>query len=501
MCSSSQQNVDSTDALLTKIGELLQQGLYDEAIRCCRQVLEHTPDSAEAFYLLGSALSHHHSSLVRPSASAAYQKAIALRPDYSKAYYRLVEVLVRRGESENALLVCQDALRVHPNDSVVTAYMANIHYLHGNRVEALNSIQPFLHDRRAPALIHMVYAKLATDDEERRHAVVLLERALANLAPEPSRPNEHEIRFRLGRLLDRLGEYDRAFRHAHVANSLASQRFQYSYEEERLSVEDKIAKFGETALQTLPRSSNKSDVPIFIIGLPRSGTTLVEQTLSAHPQVFGGGELGEVSRIAATMPHLVSKEAVGVDFLEMLTPQQVDEVAHRFLDKLARLAPGAERVTDKTTLNYEHLGLISLLFPRARVLHCTRDPLDTCLSCYFQDFGGSYSYIYDLANLGKHYGLYRRLMDHWRRVLDIEILDVSYEAMVSDHETVTRQIVAYCGLEWDDACLRFHTVSRPVLTASTDQVRRPIYTDSVGRHRHYEHHLAPLKAALGTFAR
>jgi tetratricopeptide (TPR) repeat protein len=495
------QNIDSPQPLLGRIRSLLQRGLNEDAISCCRQVLRHSPDCAEAFYLFGKALSRHPSALVRPSANAAYRRAIALQPDFPKAYHRLTGLLIGQGELEEALTACRDALHVRPNDSVAKAFIANIHYLRGETAEALDAIQPLLNESPVPVLASMAYARLAADDEQRQQAVALLEQSLATSGTRSALGRESDIRFLLGHLLGTLGEYDRAFEHVHVANFIAPHRSSYDFESERVAVEEQIALFSEAALQTLPRSSNVSEVPVFIVGMPRSGTTLLEQTLAAHPRVYGGGELDAVTRIVGTLPYLAVPKTVYPYCMETLTSEILDKVAGKYLRKLEKMAPGAQRVTDKTTLNFAHLGLLSLLFPRARVLHCTRDPLDTCVSCYFQNFGPNFPFIYDLESLGVHYGHYRRLMDHWRKVLDISILDVSYEEIVADHEAVTRRIIEFCGVEWSDACLRFHELSRPVLTASIAQVRRPIYTTSVGRHRHYEHHLEPLMTALGKYAR
>jgi hypothetical protein len=237
------------------------------------------------------------------------------------------------------------------------------------------------------------------------------------------------------------------------------------------------------------------ETPVFIVGMPRSGTTLVEQILSRHPQVFGAGELRDVDRLAEALTAPV--EAVGGDsnVLAALARQKGRDLAERHLHRLTRLGGAALRVIDKLPINFLHLGLIATLFPRARVLHCRRDRLDTCLSCYVQYFH-ALNFTWDLEDLGKYHREYERLMAHWRTALPLRLLDVSYEELVSDQEAVSHRMIAFCGLDWDERCLAFHENPRPVHTMSMLQVRRPMYASSVGRWRRYEKQLEPLRKAL-----
>ena len=182
--------------------------------------------------------------------------------------------------------------------------------------------------------------------------------------------------------------------------------------------------------------------------------------------------------------------------LQDVTQAQLDDWAGGFLAELDGYAPDALRVTDKMPYNYLHLGLIELLFPQACIIHCTRDPMDTCVSCYFQYFLGRHDHTCDLAAVGGYYRQYQRLMAHWRETISLPMMEVSYEAMVEDQQGMTEKLLTFCGLEWDDNCLQFHKSGRAVSTASYDQVRQPIYRSSVQRWKHYEKHLGPLKAAL-----
>ena len=261
---------------------------------------------------------------------------------------------------------------------------------------------------------------------------------------------------------------------------------------------DKIIEFFcEEKLSALPRSDNQSQTPVFIVGMPRSGTTLVEQILDSHSQVFGAGELTLTENTDVALCTRTGQRKNYPLYLSDTTQQMLNDAANRHLEKLKALAPDAARVLDKMPHNFRYLGLIELLFPRARVIQCARDPLDTCLSIYSHDFNGMHGYSTDLAWLGQYFLEYQALMDHWIQVLTIPILVVNYEDIVVDQERMTRKLVEFCGLPWEEQCLHFYRNKRSVNTFSYDQVRRPIYNKSVARWRHYEGYLGPLKRALG----
>jgi hypothetical protein len=230
--------------------------------------------------------------------------------------------------------------------------------------------------------------------------------------------------------------------------------------------------------------------------MPRSGTSLVEQILAAHPRVSGGGELTCISDIIKNLPHEVGQKKGWPDCAHNIRQNDVNRLARRYLDQLDAVSKTAEHVTDKMPHNFFELGLIQLLFPAAQVIHCKRDSMDTCLSIYFQNFLGGHDYAKNLYHIGTHYHQYQRLMEHWRHYLSIPVLDVQYEDLVRDPEPVVRRMLEHCKLEWYEGCLEFHKVKRLVSTASYDQVRQPIYTRSIGRWRHYERHLDELKNGL-----
>ena len=237
-----------------------------------------------------------------------------------------------------------------------------------------------------------------------------------------------------------------------------------------------------------------SEVPVFILGMPRSGTTLVEQILASHPRVFGAGEL-------FYLPELVSAGQAGSRFpgdFPTLSGERLREIGRRYCERLQSLAPKADRITDKLPANFRFAGLIHLVLPKARIIHVRRDPVDTCFSCYSKLFPSGQDYTFELGELGRYYRGYESLMEHWRSVLPAgAMLEVQYETLVADIEGQARRMIEYCGLEWDERCLRFYETERSVRTASFAQVHKPLYGNAVGRWRPYRAHLRGLLDTLG----
>ena len=302
------------------------------------------------------------------------------------------------------------------------------------------------------------------------------------------------LHFTLGKLYDAEGAVDQAFTHFAAGNG----QIRSGHEPGKFTefVDRTIAFYDAERIASMPRAANRSALPVFIVGMPRSGTTLVEQIIASHGQVFGAGELEHIDDAARHQAGGMAERDRLPECLGELHAADLDRIAGNHLVALNTLGGDAARVTDKLPYNFGHLGFINQLFTSARIIHCVRDPLDTCLSSYMQNFRRGNLQTYDLGHLGAYYNDYRRLMDHWRAVLDLPIMDIAYEDLVADQEGKSRELIDFIGLEWDPQCLRFHESGRVVNTASYDQVRQPIYDRSVGRWRHYERHLGPLKDAL-----
>jgi tetratricopeptide (TPR) repeat protein len=240
----------------------------------------------------------------------------------------------------------------------------------------------------------------------------------------------------------------------------------------------------------------RSDLPVFIVGMPRSGTSLVEQILASHPRVHGAGEREEMLQLADRLPEALNDSRFYPGCIDALTRETTAALSREFLKTLRRADPQAGRITDKMPGNFHHVGLIATLFPNAPIIHCRRDPRDTCLSIYFGDFIGSHPYSYDLTNLGRYHRECERLMAHWHTVLPRRILDIRYEELVDNQEEWSRRLVRHCGLDWNARCLDFHKTAHNVRTLSNAQVRQPIYRTSIERWRAYEDQLGPLLIAL-----
>jgi hypothetical protein len=295
-------------------------------------------------------------------------------------------------------------------------------------------------------------------------------------------------------LHDELEHYAEAFEHYRQANTLYRRRFARDVHDRM--IDDSIRLFGPDRFRNMPRSRNRSERPVFIVGMPRSGTSLVEQILASHPRIFGGGEMNIINQYANGIQARLGAAAPYPSCLGAVTPTVLDEMASEYLAQLDILNQTAVRATDKMPHNFLHLGMIAMIFPRARVIHVTRDPMDTCLSIYFQAFNELHAYARDLSDLGYYYRSYEKLMAHWRRMLDIPIFDIRYEDLVTHADRWIPRLVEFCGVEWDERCLRFYDTDRAVNTPSYEQVRQPLYSRSVGRWRHYEKQLEPLRIAL-----
>ncbi|MBK7403066.1 MAG: sulfotransferase [Phycisphaerales bacterium] len=321
-------------------------------------------------------------------------------------------------------------------------------------------------------------------------AMPLLEEALA--IPAIQKTVEVAIWFALGDARDQARDFSPAFEAYTHANSLYPRTFRAERLAARHRAWREVVHENLRSRPRLPAADGSNCV--FILGMPRSGTTLVEQILDCHPMVHGCGELPTLGLALREIG-----EELGGPYPDCLSGTSDDRLARAaadYLEQLGERGPGADRLTDKLPHNFELLGVIDRLLSGARVIHCVRHPVDTCLSCYFTQLSPRHDYATDLGNLGQAYGAYTRLMRHWKASLEIPILDVRYEEVVTDPEGQARRLIEFVGLPWHDACLEPWKNGRVVATASTEQVRQPIYTSSLRRFRRYQGHLGPLVTSL-----
>ena len=464
-----------------------------QAETCFRRVLELRPQLEIAYYNLGRALELQER---YEDALATYEKLLHLVPNV-EAYYNIGVIYTQQGKFDEALAAYRRGLQVYHDNPRLSAGEAEIYDRQGEYEKAYARLQALLAAGHETPEIAIVLASLSRHVDCRSQTIDLMERILARPDMAGNRDVLLPLHFELSRLLDSIGDYDRAFLHARLGNDMVISTF--DVEAYDVLVEDIIKTFNRDFLRYAPRARDPADHLIFIVGMPRSGTTLIEQILDSHPRVYGCGELRDVGNIANSLTDAKGINQAYPRGVINLNEELCNQFAQKYLHRVKTLSGGADFVVDKMPQNFLFLGLIALLFPGAKVVHSLRDPIDTCLSCYFQNFRflhGAMGFSKDLDELGNYYKQYQRLMAHWRETLDIAMLEVQYESLVADQEAVTRQLLEFCGLSWDEQCLKFYKTGRAVTTASYNQVRQPLYHKSVQRWKHYEQYLEPLKKAL-----
>jgi tetratricopeptide (TPR) repeat protein len=386
-----------------------------------------------------------------------------------------------------------EAIRLKPDMAAAHASLGSVFEQLGDGDLAVASLREALrHDPRHPAalarLATRMKGKLADSDRD------AIEGLLADRGLPPDR--RWPLQFGLAQVLDARGDFARAASLSVEANALQGADFQkrgvgYNPDSHQKFVDRLIAAFTPELFARAKGLGSDSERPVFIVGLPRSGTSLTEQVLASHPRVFGAGETWLVRETWDAIPAATGRTDAPLNCVEHLESATVQRLAQRHLDALAALDRSADRVVDKMPDNALYLGLIALLFPRARLIHCRRDVRDVALSCWMTGLG-QVRWVCDPDHIAARIDASQRLMDHWKRVLPVPVFDVDYEVMVTDLEAVARDLVAWCGLSWEPACLEFHKTRRPVRTASAAQVRQPVYDHSVGRWKNYEHLLPRL---------
>ena len=540
----------------TQLGTALRAaGRTADAILCYRAALELSPGLAMAHNNLGNALresgdprtalehlkeatrlnpeyteAHHNLALTllvldrSVAAERACARALQLKPDYPDALGTMAQLLSLKSDFDGAAEAAAKAIALAPRNPSHRLSYASILQANGRFDEADREIAVAAalvpHD---PEVQFLVGRSLEQQGDE--HGAAAAYRrviaaqphnagpylSLANFGPDGlsdeelasaeglvAAPHLHwadrsTFAFGIARAYEKRKDYDRAFAWVRFANELERQRSRYDEAESLAFVERSIATFPAGYLASA--SIGPTDArPIFIVGFPRSGTTLVEQIIASHPEAAAGGELVDIPDLTRELPL-----AMGVAYPECVAEigyEKGSELAARYLARLDRVDAKALRVTDKLPFNFRNLGLISRLLPGARVIHCRRDPRDVAVSCYFIKFHRPISFAQSLFDFGAYWRQYERLMEHWREALPLPMLEVDYETIVAEPEAQIRRIIDFAGLPWDPRCLRFFESKAVVRTASTSQIRNPIYSGSVGRWRRYAKHLAPLYSEL-----
>ena len=472
-------------------------GQFDAALACYRRALGLNPNLAEAHSNLGVALRDLEQF---DAALASYRRALELNPDFAEALSNLGSILSELGQFDAAVAAYRRALSVEPRHTDALGNLGCVLMQLGEPAEAerllSRAIESSPENARALAMA-LSYVPYRTEDPRFIH----LESVYARRASLPV-DDRIKLNFAVGKALETNKQYEASFAAYAEGNRLHHALHPFDEAADARRVKAWCSSFTPRLFEACAGATARFDanhddpVPIFIVGMPRSGTTLIEQMLASHPQVFGAGELTAIGELTQRAERL----SFDAPYREA-TLAALRQLGREYLERLAALAPGKRYVTDKMPENYQSLWLIHLMLPTAKILHAVRDPLDTCFSCYALRFTSGHEYSYDLAMLGGRYGRYRTLMTHWHAVLPAgRILDVNYEDTVAAPEREARRMLEHLGVDWDPACLRFYESTRIVRTASFSQVRQPIYASSVARWRHFAAHLAPLQAALRTEA-
>ena len=507
------------------LGNLLcKQEKVEAAIESFRKAVAHKPDYAGAYYNLGLVLQETgrlqetagaftKATQLLPywadahkgrgdaldalsqgeAAVAAYRTAIRLNPSMAAAHFKLGKVLHEDRRMEEAIACYHEALRHDPQ-------MVLAHINLGTALQELGQLEESVacyraanrYEPTAEGYYGLASARRFSPDDKAEIAAMETHSARKDL-PDAARIYIH---FALGKVNDDCGQYDQAFDHYQRANQLMKSSLDFDRVEHTEWISRYIATFSEDFFSQNAGLGSESELPVFIIGMPRSGTTLVEQIISSHPAVHGAGEVPYFHGISEEMPALLHTSTPYPECVTELYGEIPHAMTEAYIAELRKGSESALRVTDKHPFNFHCLGLIVLLFPKARIIHCRRDPMDVCLSIYFQYFKAHHPFAYDLQDIAHYYRQYERLMAHWRRLWPGRMLEVDYEALVADQIAMSRKLIDHCGLDWDERCLAFYKTERVVHSASNWQVRQPIYKRSVERWKHYEKHLGELVDAL-----
>ena len=505
---------DYGDAYNALSAAQVEVGEFAQAHYAAQRAVQLNPDQADAYLNLADVLYLSNSF---DDGHAALREALKRDPDNPRAYAKLAGIYERLDEVYDALWAMNKAIELAPHMAVFLARKASILHIANEVEEALETVNEALEKspKMLPALITKAEIFIAINEMEKAKEVLdhaktinprfpLIYFSMSNIKKIESEDDEDfqmmkslaedtrgvgtayksALYYALAKAYETMKRYDESFEYLNMANAEKRKTLPYDVESQTLMFTRMKQEYNPNTLKNFADKGYKSDLPVFIVGMPRSGTTLTEQVLSAHPEVFGAGELPDVMRVKRRVPE------ISISTLEEAGKTYVDLAGAR--DKSGE----AKRITDKMPGNFMNIGLILSMLPDAKVIHCCRSPLDTCLSNYKQNFMVGQLWSYDLEELGEEYLRYLDLMAYWHEQFPGRILDLNYEEMVNDLDGQARRLVDYIGLEWNDACLEPHKNKRAVLTASKTQVTRPVYKSSVEKWRRYEKQLQPLVDVL-----
>ncbi|MBA54264.1 MAG: hypothetical protein CMK89_07405 [Pseudomonadales bacterium] len=494
-----------------------------KAVALYQRILQKDPMQLHANYSLAMVL---HRSGRNDAALMHVGRVVAQQPEHIDSQVLLGNVLLALGRQQEALQNIRKLADLYPREDAVFMALGNVEESCGHLDAAIRHWDKAfsLNRKQVPALVNQARVRSAQGDVDA--ALTLLRRAralkpgygechyrIAMLAKQTAysediklmesaaqqgggtRQDKMYLAHALGKVFDDLQEYDKAFRYLQEGNDLRKQSLPqpYSGELEQAQFNQIKSLFSGDFIQRYRLAEEAPFTPVFVVGMPRSGTSLVEQILASHSKVFGAGELQDMNEVITRLQTITAKPFP--EGLDQLSATHYRTLAARYVERVSTETDKSV-IVDKMPHNFRYLGLIAVLFPNARIIHCQRDPMDTCFSIYKQLFSESHPYACDQAALGHYYRLYQDLIAHWSQVMPDKILNLQYEDLVAETEQKTRQMLAFCGLEFEPDCLSFFTTRRIVNTPSQAQVRQPIYKSAVHHWQHYEEQLQRLKSAL-----
>ncbi len=465
-----------------------------DAREACAHLLNMNPKSPEAISLLAEI---NWEEKHRKEAIDLLKRYVRHYPKDIGKRVRLAQWLHHQGDSRGALSHFDKARRISPDNPKVTAGLAHCYIVNGENKRAERLLKPIVDSGKENYEIAIAYTTLQSNLRNYKEVVRIGIRHVNNRAmPRQTRCG---LLYRIGLAFEKLEVPDKAFEAFKMANDSEESRRDTS---EMIDLVKKLMQvFSRENVKRLPRATTNSELPVFVVSRPRSGSTMIERIIAAHPEAHAAGEVNYMSRVTQDAALAIGSTLEYPDVVTDMNQKDVDLLSQRYLDNLRAKSPTSTRITDKYLGNWKHLGAIQMLVPNAKVIDLRRSAVDNCFACYTSPLGSQHPYSTDLREVGIAYRAVERLMKHWSEVLDIPILRVNYEDVVQDQEPWTRRIIDFCGLSWHDDCLQFHKAGERSQkgtspTLSYSQVRQPMYKSSIQRAAQFEEFLKPLHEGL-----
>ena len=474
-----------------ELGSLLHQsGALQPAIACYQSAIECRPRYLAALCAMGDVQLHNHDA---QAAEISLRQALTLAPDDAAIRSRLAQALHAQQKTAAAIKEVQYAIKLAPKSANHRTDLGSLYASQGDLQEALEAHRKALQlePANAKSALNLAFSKRFSSSDEAD--IERIRYAVAHASSDPL--SRRYAYLAIAKVLDDRQDWEQAFSHCRQAHQPFAASARVDAHRTRLLMQ-RIATTFDSHFMPLPPSGDPAAIPVFIVGMPRSGTTLVENIIAAHPNAHGAGELSYIPRLAQQIATDIGSGSRYPEVVHDLTPSHAKYYGERYLQQLRQHHPSATHIVDKLPGNYLYLGLIAMILHNAKIIYCRRNPFDIAISLYFTDFTSGHRYAHDLAAIGEQINNTRKLMEHWQTRLPFCILTIDYETLVTDLENVGKTLLRHIRLSWNPACLRPHLVARTISTASQWQIRQPLYRHAIDRARHYQHHLESVRKAL-----